>query len=118
MRRRPAAGRTRRLMTRPAYEPVDPEKLRTYSIRQRAHKVSVDRFAGLPPAGASLRAWLASLPDYLAVSSLRRAVAATAASHRAGRPVVWALGAHVVKVGCSPLVIDLINRDLVSAVVM
>jgi hypothetical protein len=105
-------------MTGPAYEPVDTARLKTYSIRDRVHKVNVESFAKLPEAGVGMRAWLESLPDYLAVTKLRQAVQATAAARRAARPVVWALGAHVVKVGCSPVVVDLIERGLVSAVVM
>ena len=46
---------------------------------------------------------------------MRAAVEATARSVRAGRPVVFAMGGHVVKVGMSPLIIDLMQRGLISA---
>lgn len=103
-------------MTQPRYEPIDPGDLRTFSISQRRHKVALDSFAALPEAGASASELLDSMPDFLAVRNLRSAVDAIAHAHKAQRPVVWALGAHVVKVGCSPIVIDLIQRGVITAV--
>lgn len=100
-----------------SYKPIDPSKLRTYSAHERAHRSEVARFAKLPEAGASARELLDAMPAFLGVESLRRAVAATVAARRAGRPVVWAMGAHVIKVGCAPIVIDLIRRDIVTGVV-
>ncbi len=35
-----------------------------------------------------------------------------------GLPVLWMMGAHVIKVGCSPLVIDLAERGIISCVAM
>lgn len=99
-----------------SYKPIDPSKLRTYSARERAHRSEVERFARLTEPGASARELLDSMPAFLGVESLRRVVAATMAARRAGRPVVWAMGAHVIKVGCSPIVIDLIRRDVITGV--
>jgi len=65
-----------------------------------------------------VREWLDSLPGFLGAAALRRVVASTVAARRADRPVVWAMGAHVIKVGCSPVVIDLIDRDVVSGIVL
>lgn len=99
-----------------AYKPIDPSKLRTYSAHERAHRSEVGRFAKLPARGASARELLDALPAFLGAESLRRAVTATIAARRAGRPVVWAMGAHVIKVGCAPIVIDLIRRDIVNGI--
>lgn len=100
------------------YQPIDPSELTTYSIAERKHKVELESFAKLPPPGASAGALLDSMPDFLAVRSLRSSVDAMVKARGADRPVVWALGAHVVKVGCSPIVIDLIKRGAVSAIAM
>ena len=96
-------------------QPIDPGDLKTYSIAERQHKVAVQAFAKLPNAGGSAAELLQAMPDFLAVKNLRAAVDALIAARGAGRPVVWALGAHVVKVGCSPIVIDLIKRGAVTA---
>jgi hypothetical protein len=103
---------------RPEYRPVDLERLRTYSVRQRSHKVDAQRSAQLPAVGASAVQLLDSLPDYLGASALRKVVDAVVAAVRAKRPVVLAMGAHVVKVGCSPIIIDLLERGIVRAIAM
>ncbi|HWL93173.1 MAG TPA: hypothetical protein VNT79_06535 [Phycisphaerae bacterium] len=104
-------------MTR-RYRPVDLGKLKTYAIRDRAHKFDIEAMAVLPPKSASFRDWFDALPPYLGVRELRAVVDAVAAARRADRPVVFALGAHVVKVGCSPIICDLIERQIVTAIAM
>lgn len=98
------------------YEPVDLGRLRTYSIGKRAHKMSKDDVARLPDVGASAAALIDSMPNMLGASAFRRAVSAVVAAHRADRPVAMAMGAHVVKVGCAPIVIDLMKRGVVRAI--
>jgi len=67
------------------------------------------------PAGCAFRDWLAALPGFLGAEQLRQTVAAIIAARRAGRPVVFAFGGHVIKTGCAPLVIDLIERGVITA---
>jgi hypothetical protein len=100
------------------YKPADLSKLKTYPIGQRAHNFDVKRLAGLPPKGVAFHRWLDSLPPFLGAEALKKLAAAIAAARRADRPVVFALGAHVVKVGCSPIICDLIERGIVTAVAM
>ncbi len=103
-------------MKRP--RPVDLRKLKTYSVAKRGHKVAVRGLAGLPGRGATFAKWLAALPDFLGAAALRKAAERIVAARRAGRPVVLALGAHVIKVGCSPIVADLIERGVVTGLSM
>jgi len=98
------------------YKPVDVSRLKTYSATRREHKAKVESLAGLPKAGASARELFESFPDYLGARSFRAVVEAIVAANRADRPVVAAFGAHVIKVGCSPILIDLIQRGIVSAI--
>jgi hypothetical protein len=100
------------------YRPVDLSGLKTFSIGRREHKVQLDALAGCPPPGASAAEWIDSLPRFLGAERLRSIVAAIVAARRADRPVVFAMGAHVVKVGCGTIVIDLIRRGVVTAVAM
>ncbi|MFO0973445.1 MAG: hypothetical protein U1A27_08420 [Phycisphaerae bacterium] len=99
-------------------QPIDLSRVRTFPVARRSHKVDAGRLAGVPDAGARFGDWLASLPDFLGVTELRAAVEAVVAARRADRPVVMALGAHVVKVGCSPVVIDLMRRGVVTALAL
>ena len=65
-------------------------------------------------AGAPFADFLASLPAALAAEDLRAAIAATARAHARGRTLLWGFGAHVIKVGLAPVLIDLAERGLVS----
>jgi hypothetical protein len=66
--------------------------------------------------GGTLRRYLASLPNHLAVQSLRQVVAAILEARRRGKPVILGMGAHVIKVGLSPILVDLLERGLLTAV--
>lgn len=102
-------------MTR-KYKPVDPSRLKTYSATRREHKATVASLAGLPKPGATTNELLRSFPDYLGARSFRAVVDAIVAARNADRPVAVAFGAHVIKVGCSPILIDLIQRGIVKAI--
>jgi len=102
------------------YRPIDLSGLRTYSVADRVHKVTLGPAADgafLPAEGATASELLASLPDVLGVKEFRAVVGAIVDAVGAKRPVVMAMGGHVVKVNCGPVVIDLIERGVVTAVV-
>lgn len=94
---------------------LDFSALRFISRADRTHKVSRDALGQPTPAGCSFRQWLDALPAFLGARELRDTVNAIVAARRAGRPVVFAFGGHVIKTGCSPLVIDLIQRRVITA---
>jgi hypothetical protein len=62
--------------------------------------------------------WLASLPNLLAAADFRAVVAAIADARANDRGIVWGLGAHVIKAGLSPVIVDLMERRFVSAIAM
>ncbi len=100
------------------FKPLSSKGLKTYSIRNRKSKVSVDEFAGLPSKGGSFAVFLESLPDILAAKDFRSVVAAVLKAHKAGKTVALGIGAHTIKVGLGPLIIDLMERGVVNAVAM
>ncbi len=102
-------------MTR-EYKPTDFSKLTTYSVGQRAHKASVETLTSLPQPGASVANFLESWPAYLGAQSFRHVSEAITKAAKADRPVVVAFGAHVIKVGCAPILIDLIERGIIKAI--
>ena len=99
------------------YKPVDLGKIKTYSARRRKHKSSVESMAALPGVGATASELIDSLPSYLGAVALRNVVRAIVDSVEQDRPVVVAFGAHVLKVGCGPILVDLIRRGVVKAIV-
>ena len=99
------------------YPEADLGRLRVGSVEARPTRVSVADFARPLPAAAA-RELIAALPDQLAARSLREAIDRTVAAHRAGRPVVAMLGGHVIKVGVSPCLIQLMERGLITHLAM
>jgi hypothetical protein len=95
------------------------DKLKTYALRDRPSLVSRDGFARveMPPRGA-VAALLAALPDVLGARTLRRLARAMVAAKSANAPILWGIGAHVLKVGLSPVLADLLERGFVQAVAM
>jgi len=97
---------------------IDRRRVRPVEARRRASKVRL-RDAARPHApGASFAAFLASLPDALGAADLRRAIEATARAHARGRTLLWGLGAHVIKVGLAPIVVDLLERGLATGLML
>jgi hypothetical protein len=99
-------------------EPFDLDRVTTRPLAGRISLVSTDSFAALPGPDAGFTEWLASLPDQLAGRDLRELVDAVRTARDAGRGVVFGLGGHVVKTGCSPVVIDLMRRGILTGLAM
>lgn len=63
-------------------------------------------------------AFLDSLPSILAAGNFRDCVKAIVTAHEKGKPVIAAMGGHVVKCGLNPVIIDLMKRGIVTALAM
>jgi hypothetical protein len=99
-------------------KPFDLNGLTTYPLQSRPSKVFVEDLGRPVGAGVGLADWLASLPRQLGADALRKVRDHLCRAHHDKRPVVAALGGHVVKTGCAPYLIDWVNRGLVTAVAM
>ena len=97
------------------YTEFDLSDVRTYPIESRRSKTHVDHFAKPFRAGAGVLGWLETLPNLLAGADIREVVDRLANARRDGRGIVWGFGAHVVKTGLAPVLIDLMERGYVSA---
>jgi hypothetical protein len=95
---------------------LDFSKVRTYSIRKRRSKVNTALFARPLKPKASFGAFLDSLPALLKAKDFKQVVRAIVAARKKDKPVILMMGAHVIKCGLSPLVIDLVRRGIVTAV--
>jgi hypothetical protein len=98
--------------------PIDVFRLKTYPLQRRHSKVEIADLAKTWKRGGSFKTFFSSLPDILAVKSLRAVAQAIVRARRRRRPVILGMGAHVVKVGLSPILVDLMERGIVSAVAM
>ncbi|MEX0737326.1 MAG: hypothetical protein WEB62_01680, partial [Bacteroidota bacterium] len=92
---------------------------KTISIKTRKSKVSPKDFARvLHPHAARLTDFIDSLPKILVGNELRDLVGDIVRSRKKNKPVILMMGAHVVKVGLSPVIIDLVRRGIVTHVAM
>jgi hypothetical protein len=96
--------------------PLSLERVSTYPLTSRPSKVSLDDFAAPVQEDSSLRDFLRSLPNILAVQSLRELAARMRRARDLQKPIIWGIGGHVIKTGLAPVIIDLMNRGLVTAV--
>jgi hypothetical protein len=98
--------------------PVDLSRVKTYSIKERINLVTTTQFARPIPPFKEFSEFLDSLPRLLASEGLLKVIESVASAHGGRRQVVMALGAHVVKCGLSPLILDLMERGIVTALAM
>ena len=97
---------------------LDFTQLKTYPANSRKSKVQIDAFARIGRKGGSFRQFYDALPSFLAVNSFKTVVDDIVEAHRRRKTVLWMFGAHVIKVGLSPLLIEMIKRKVVTAVAM
>jgi hypothetical protein len=101
------------------YPTVDLSKVKTISIKKRKSKVGLTDFARpFDPRKGSFSQYLRSLPRILVAKDLEEFVGHILASRKRHKPVILLIGAHVIKVGLSPLIIDLLKRGVITAVAM
>ena len=96
------------------YEEFDLSGVRTYPLASRKSKANAADFARPYVPGSGMRAWLDSLPHLLAAADFQAVVAAMRAAFDARHGILWGLGAHVIKTGLWPVLIDLMERGYVS----
>lgn len=97
---------------------ADLAQVRTIPISSRANKVNPALLAHPPADGASIEAFLASLPDVLAARDLRAVIAAVAGAARGRRGVIVMMGGHVVKTGLGPVLLHLMRKGVITHLAM
>lgn len=98
--------------------PLSLQSVRTYSLSSRKSQVTVEQFSRPSVRGASFKAFLDSLPHILGADLLRRLAADVLRARDRKKPIVWGIGAHVLKVGLSPVLTDLMERGLVTGLAL
>lgn len=98
------------------YRPISLKKLKTYPISSRESKVDIQLFAVPYKKGNSFNSFIDTLPSFLAASDFRAIPHAIVEARKSDRPVVLGMGAHPIKVGISPVIIDLMKRGVITAI--
>jgi hypothetical protein len=100
------------------WDPLSFEPLRTSSLHDRASKVHRDDLGRAWQPGSSFADFIATLPKFLAATRLQQAVTAIVAAVRGNRTVLLGMGAHPIKVGLTPILVDALERGIISGVAL
>ena len=96
------------------YEDFDLTAIHTYPLASRVSKANAADFARPCGPDATIGAFLDSLPNMLGAAHFKAVVAAIVAARRRDRGILWGLGAHVIKTGLGPVIVDLMERGFGS----
>jgi hypothetical protein len=105
-------------MTKYRIKPLSPEKVKTYSLKSRKSKVDTQTFAKVLTEDGTISSLIKSLPDILAGKDFKAFIKKVKVAKDRNKPVIFALGAHVIKVGLNPLIIDLMKLGWIDAIAL
>ena len=97
--------------------PLDLQGLKTYSIAKRRNLVNLRDFGTLAD-GRKAADFINSLPSIYAARDLRALINDVVRAAKKRKTVACAIGGHVIKVGCGPVLADLVQRGVVTASAM
>jgi len=102
----------------PLLKPLALHKVKTYPLAKRYSKVKLGESARPWRPGGTMTDFLAGLPDILAAKTLREVTDAIVKARMAGKAVVVGMGAHPTKVGLNPVLVDLMERRVITALAL
>ncbi len=98
------------------FEEINLTGIKTYSAKQRTSKVKTSAEAVPPKAGMTVKTFLEGLPSILKANDLKAIAKAVVLARKKGKPIIAMIGGHVIKTGCSPILIDLVKKGLITHV--
>ncbi len=105
-------------MSKYSVKPYDLGRIRTHPLKDRVSKVELGAFGRPHIRGASVSEFLEGLPRILGAQNLRDLAHAVVQARSSGKAILWGLGGHVIKTGLSPILIDLMDRGLVTGLAL
>ena len=97
---------------------ADLNKVKTFSIRKRKSKVDIKSFAQPPRKAISFSRFMDGLPHILVGNSFRAVVEAVVKAKKQHKPVLLMMGAHVIKCGLNPVLIELMKKKALTGLAM
>jgi deoxyhypusine synthase len=105
-------------MARKKFRALDFSKVKTYPVTKRFSKVQTSLLGKKVAKGGSIRSFVRGLPDILAAKNFKEIAGKVAHCHRKNKTVLLGMGAHPIKVGLSPLIIDFMERGIIDSVAL
>ncbi|MDD4980296.1 MAG: deoxyhypusine synthase family protein [Candidatus Omnitrophica bacterium] len=97
---------------------ININKIKTYSLKSRKSRVKRQDFAQTPAPKRSFSSFFGSLPNILKAKEIRAVVNAIVRAHKKNKTVIFMAGAHVIKCGLGPVVIELLKKKIISCIVL
>jgi len=98
-----------------ATKSIDLNKIKTVSLNTRPSKVNNRDFARTLKKPLSFRSFFDSIPGILCGRDLKELVSKIKYANSRKKPVICSFGAHVIKCGLSPMLIDLAQKGVITA---
>lgn len=95
-------------------EELDLKRVRTLPLTEGERKVKVDDFGKPMRKGQTFAEFLQSLPKQLGAKDLLGVAERIVKARKNGRPVIVGMGAHSIKVGLTPLLIQLMEKGVIT----
>jgi len=99
-------------------KPLSLQGIKTVSLKERKSKVTLDLFGKRYSRGESVAQFLDGLPKILGAQDLREVVGRIVQAKQEGKTILAGMGAHVVKVGLSPVIIQLMEERVLSGIAL
>jgi len=99
------------------YKRIDISRVKTIKTVDRPTKSDLSGFGKAYDPSQPFDEFLKSLPDFLKSSDLLKFAGRMAKAKIDNKAVIWMMGAHPIKVGLSPVLIDLIENGFISHLV-
>ncbi|MFH1854402.1 MAG: hypothetical protein ABH815_03715 [Candidatus Omnitrophota bacterium] len=97
---------------------IDLAKLKTYPIAKRKSRVRHQDFAKPSSKGITFSDFYDSLPNILSGANFRQVVDSIISARKKKKPVIAMMGSHVIKCGLNPVIIELINKEIITAIAL
>ena len=100
------------------YEEIDLRKIKTYSINNRFSKVKISDFAKPYQKGVTFHQFLSNLPNILIGSDFKQLIKDIVQAYDSEKQIIVMMGAHVIKCGLSPLIIQLMEVGVIKCLAL
>ena len=94
---------------------IDFSEIKTIPFEKRKSRVSIESFARIYEPPKEFSTFIDNLPDLFIGKDFKELIQAIVTAHEKGKTILFLMGAHVIKCGLSPLLIDLLKRKVVTA---
>jgi hypothetical protein len=105
-------------MSRYKIKPLFPDKIRPVSLEERPSKVNWGDFAKVYPGSREINSFLDSWPNILAARDFKEFIHHLRVAFQKKKPIIFGCGAHVIKVGLNPVLINLMENGWLSALAL